>query len=123
VHDAVSASLDGDVGEVRTVAQRVTGPIGSKVLLDNDRVRVWELALQPGERSAVHEHVLDYLLIQVSGDRIAVDPEPDSQGEFREFFAADVIPGASIAMKRGGIETAVNVGSKPYLEVIVELKD
>jgi len=103
--------------------ERVLGGVGTKVLLENDRVRVWELRLDPGGRSPVHRHDVDYLLIQLEGDRIAVDPEPDSQGEYRQFFAADVIPGAVIAMKRGGVETAVNVGEKPYLEIIVELKD
>ena len=102
---------------------RVIGDIGTKLLFEDDRVRVWELRLAPGERSAVHRHDLDYLLVQISGDRIAVDPEPDSAGEYREHFAAPTIPGAAVLMKRGGIETAVNVGDEPYHEVIIELKD
>jgi hypothetical protein len=105
------------------MAERVMGDVGSKLLFENDRVRVWELRLQPGERSDVHEHKLDYLLVQVAGDRIAVDPEPDTGGAYREHFAARTVPGAAIYLQRGGIETAVNVGELPYHEVIVELKD
>ncbi|MDI2131186.1 hypothetical protein [Yinghuangia seranimata] len=104
-------------------AERELGGIGSKVLFEDDRVRIWELALAPGERSDVHRHDLDYYLVQVAGDRIAVEPEPDSEGEFKEFFAADVVPGVVVPMKRGGVETAVNVGDRPYYEIIVELKD
>jgi hypothetical protein len=105
------------------MSERIMGDIGSKLLFEDDRVRVWELRLAPGESSAVHRHDLDHLLIQIAGDRIAVAPEPDSQGEFREYLAAPTIPGAVVPMKRGGIETAINVGAEPYHEVIVELKD
>lgn len=104
-------------------AGRELGGIGSKVLFEDDRVRIWELALAPGERSDVHRHDLDHYLVQVRGDRIAVEPEPDSEGEYRERFAADVVPGVVVPMRRGGIETAVNVGEQPYYEIIVELKE
>jgi predicted metal-dependent enzyme (double-stranded beta helix superfamily) len=93
------------------------------MLLENDRVRVWEVRLAPGEEGAVHRHQLDHLLIQVAGDRIAVVPEPDSAGPFRDYLEADVVPGAVVEVARGGVEVARNVGSEPYVEVIVELKD
>jgi hypothetical protein len=83
---------------------------------------VWVLQLAPGERSAVHRHEHDHLLIQIAGDRIAVEPEPDSEGPFREYLEADVVPGAVVHVDKGGIETAHNVGAAPYREVIVELK-
>ena len=107
----------------RPADDRVFGDIGTNVVYEDDSVRVWRLKLAPGEESAVHRHVLDHLLIQVSGDRIAVVPEPDSEGPFREMLEADVVPGAVVHVRRGGIERARNVGSQPYLEVIVELKD
>ena len=102
--------------------RRRFGPVGSKVVYEDDTVRVWRLSLAPGEESALHRHELDHLLIQVGGDRIAVVPEPDSQGPFRHEMAADVVPGAVVHVRRGGIERARNVGEKPYLEIIVELK-
>jgi hypothetical protein len=105
------------------MGERALGPIGSKVVFENDRVRIWQLRLKPGEASAVHNHELDHILVQVAGDRIAVEPEPDSQGPFRDYMAADVIPGAAVFVERGGVETARNVGDERYLEVIIELKD
>lgn len=101
---------------------RVLGDIGTKVVYEDDAVRVWRLTLAPGEESPVHRHDLDHLLIQVRGDRIAVIPEPDSEGPFTEELAADVVPGAVVHVRRGGIERARNVGHERYLEVIVELK-
>jgi hypothetical protein len=102
---------------------RTLGPIGTEVVHEDDRVRIWQLRLAPGEKSAIHRHELDHVLIQVAGDRIAVIPEADTAGPFRDYFAADVVPGAVIAVRQGGIETAHNVGTQPYLEVIVEIKD
>lgn len=101
---------------------RELGGVGTKVVFEDDRVRVWVLKLAPGERSPTHEHELDHLLIQVKGDRIAVDPEPDTQSPYRDYMEADVVAGMVTFVPAGGVETAVNCGEEPYYEVIVELK-
>ena len=103
--------------------ERELGGVGTKVIFEDHRVRVWVLSLGPGERSAIHRHDHDHLLIQVKGDRIAVDPEPDTQSPYGEFFEADVVPGMVTLVPKGGIETAVNTGAAPYYEIIVELKE
>jgi len=92
-------------------------------VFENDRVRIWEMRLAPGERSAIHQHDLDYMLVLLEGDRIAADPEPDTGGAFNQYFEADVVPGSVVYIERGGIETAVNIGEKPYREILIELKD
>jgi quercetin dioxygenase-like cupin family protein len=102
---------------------RELGGVGTRVVYEDDRVRVWKLSLAPGEASAPHRHTLDHLLVQIAGDRVAVDPEPDSEGPYREYFEGDVVPGFVLAVPRGGVETARNTGDEPYLEIIVELKD
>ncbi|MBV8958047.1 MAG: cupin [Actinobacteria bacterium] len=105
------------------MTERTLGGVGTKVVFENDRVRIWELKLAPGEKSDVHRHDLDHILVLVSGDRIAVQPEPDTGGPYKDYLAADVIPGMAVFVERGGVETAINVGDEPYVEVIVELKD
>ena len=102
--------------------ERVLGPIGTNVVYEDDRVRVWRLKLAPGEDSAVHRHDLDHLLIQIAGDRIAVLPEPDTGGPYKDRLDADVVSGMVTFVNAGGIETARNVGNEQYLEIIVELK-
>ena len=103
--------------------ERVLGPIGTEVVFENDRVRIWEMRLAPGETSAVHRHDLDYMLVLLAGDKIAAEPEPDTQGAFNEYLEADVVPGSVVYIERGGVETAKNVGNEPYREIIIELKD
>jgi beta-alanine degradation protein BauB len=41
--------------------------IGTKVLFENDEVRVWEVRLQPGERGAFHLHDRHYFWTVVDG--------------------------------------------------------
>jgi hypothetical protein len=102
---------------------RVLGPMGDQVVFENDRVRIWELTLAPGTDSNVHQHDLDYILVILDGDRVAAQQEPDTGSTFPEYFEADVTPGSVVFVERGGIETAKNVGAKPYHEFIIELKD
>ncbi|TMK86747.1 MAG: hypothetical protein E6G57_11855 [Actinobacteria bacterium] len=103
--------------------ERVLGDVGTRLLFENERVRAWELKLAPGEESDIHRHELDHLLIQLSGDRIAVVPEPDTGGPYKDYLDVEVIPGMTVFVPRGGVETARNVGRQPYREIIIELKD
>ena len=105
-----------------STSRRVLGGVGTRVLFENDSVRVWELDLAPGARSDTHRHDLDYVLVQIEGDRIAAQPEPDSGGAYREYIEGDVAPGKTRFIERGGIETAINIGARRYREILIELK-
>ncbi len=44
------------------------GHVGSKLVLENNKVRVWHIHMKPGERLPVHCHQLDYFwTVHVSG--------------------------------------------------------
>jgi hypothetical protein len=43
--------------------------VGTTLRLHNDRVRVWEVALRPGEREPFHSHATDYLWTVVEAGR------------------------------------------------------
>jgi quercetin dioxygenase-like cupin family protein len=43
--------------------------VGSTLLSDTERTRVWIIRLAPGERIGFHRHVLDYFWTSVSGGR------------------------------------------------------
>src|SRR5206468_10607678 len=101
--------------------ERILGGVGTRLLLENERVRIWEMDLAPGARSDTHRHDVDYVLVQLEGDRIAAMPEPDTAGTFRDYLEGDVVPGKVHYIRRGGIETAINAGQRRYREVLVEL--
>jgi quercetin dioxygenase-like cupin family protein len=49
--------------------QSNNGCVGSVLLSENEKVRVWMIRLAPGERIGFHRHVLDYFWTAVSGGR------------------------------------------------------
>lgn len=103
--------------------ERELGDVGSRLVHENERVRIWEMVLEPGERSAVHEHRLDYILVFLEGDSIGVIPEPDTAGEFTEPMEYAPPLGKAIYVRGGGIETAYNPGTERYREILIEIKD
>jgi predicted metal-dependent enzyme (double-stranded beta helix superfamily) len=106
-----------------TQPERVLGDIATRLLVENDRVKIWEMDLAPGEDSDVHEHTMDYILVVIEGDKIAGVPEPDSKGLYNQYIEAEVQPGEYFYIEKGGIETARNIGEKRYREIAIELKD
>jgi hypothetical protein len=50
--------------------------VGTKVLLENERVRIWDLDLAPGERVPFHCHATPYFFVCVDAGR-AISRFPD----------------------------------------------
>jgi predicted metal-dependent enzyme (double-stranded beta helix superfamily) len=50
--------------------------IGTTLLFENDRIRVWELKLGPGERVPFHHHRTPYFWVCIDGGR-AIQRYPD----------------------------------------------
>ncbi len=102
----------------RERADEALGPIASTVLAETDRVRVWEMRLAPGEISPLHHHDNDYVIVLLEGERIAAVPGPGSSRAPRE---APVTPGRTVCLAAGDTEWAVNTGTTPYREILIEL--
>ena len=45
------------------------GCVGTRLLSENERVRVWDIRLKPGERIGFHRHMLDYFWTAVTSGR------------------------------------------------------
>jgi quercetin dioxygenase-like cupin family protein len=50
-------------------AQNPNPCVGSRLLSENDTVRVWMITLAPGERIGFHRHVLNYFWTSVNGGK------------------------------------------------------
>ncbi len=94
--------------------------IASELLFENDRVRVWELALDPGERAPFHCHALPYFFVCVDAGR-ALTRLPDGNAvtvdyEVGDTWFTDLADGAEI-------HDLENVGDTRLRFTTVELLD
>jgi quercetin dioxygenase-like cupin family protein len=92
--------------------------VGTKLLFENDRVRVWEMRLKPGESSARHVHHNDYLFVTLSPATLTLYPEhgtPEtSQAKPSEVEYTEVGTGITHRL--------TNSGDTEHWEILVELK-
>ena len=105
------------------VSDKPLSDVGTKLLHEDDRVRIWEMSLAPGEETDPHRHEHDYIIVVIEGDRIAGVPHVESTGSSAEYIEAEVTPGSFFPMNKGGVELARNVGTKYYRELLIELKE
>lgn len=97
----------------------VSANVGTRLLFENERVRVWDLRLEPGESTGLHRHQTDYLYVVIGegtlqgidADGTAKPPRRMSDGEvvFRD-------------VEGEAVHEAVNVGDGPWRNIVVELK-
>ena len=93
------------------------GDVATRLLFENERVKVWEMRLEPGEASAWHRHTMDYLLCVIEGESIDADADDGSS------IRVPVQPGTVLFVGPGRTETAVNRSATRYREILIELKD
>lgn len=96
-----------------------TGEVGTKLIYENEKVKVWEFNLAPGELIPMHTHHMDYLFHVYEGSTLEVTFPPEAQLEPRRI---ELGSGQVRYIEKGGRHAARNVGKKPYIEILVELK-
>ena len=55
--------------EFERESRRPNGCVGTELLSETDKLRIWIIRLKPGERVGFHRHVLNYFWTSVSGGR------------------------------------------------------
>jgi mannose-6-phosphate isomerase-like protein (cupin superfamily) len=95
--------------------------VGTRLLFENERVRVWDLALAPGESLEKHVHRNDFLFIVVSGGSLRhadpEKPENDQAVRYEDDQVVFVEAGAATVHER-----LTNTGQTPYRNFVIELK-
>jgi len=84
------------------------------LLLENERVKVYELNIKSGEKTEMHSHP-EYVLYPLTDSKLSIE-YADGKSEQREFKCGDA--GYRPAQKH----TVENIGTKDARIVIVELK-
>ena len=89
--------------------------VGTKLIFENERVRIWEFTLQPGETIDAHKHDHDYFFYPLEGGTLEVTrPTGVTQ--------ATLEAGKIYYRKAGDTHAAKNVDDHRYHEILVELK-
>ena len=94
-----------------------TNPVGTDLLFEDDRVRIWQIVLDPGQEAPVHTHHFDYTTITLEGatlDRLNGDGSVD-----RTESVAGRVSRWYRSTRTHGLR---NVGTTRFRNVIVELK-
>ncbi|MGH2459586.1 MAG: cupin domain-containing protein [Chloroflexota bacterium] len=93
-------------------------PIGTHLLFEDERIRVWQILLEPGQEAPVHTHDNDYTTYAIEGDLVE---RPNGDGTVDRITVA---PGRVMrwyqSTPRHGLR---NVGTKTFRNLIFELKD
>ena len=92
------------------------GDVATRVLFENEHVKVWEMTLAPGETSALHRHDRPYVMCVIEGTRI----DADIVGKGR--LEIPVQPGSVLFVPPGETERAINATDRPFREILIELK-
>ncbi|MEJ7618893.1 MAG: cupin domain-containing protein [Pyrinomonadaceae bacterium] len=113
--DEIAAAMHGRPLEYSDTA----GEVGTKMTFENEKVKVWEFILAPGELIPMHTHHMDYLFHVYEGSTLEVTYPPEAQLKPNK---VDLQAGQVRYIEKGGRHAARNVGDKRYVEILVELK-
>ena len=92
------------------------GEIATHVLFENERVKVWNLIVDPGQSSDWHFHGHDYVTIVVEGAGLVVEYEDGTKDE------SPSGPGTWRYHGEHKVHRVINNTDKRYTNVLVELK-
>ena len=98
----------------------ISPEVGTQLLFENERVRVWDLRLAPGESTGVHRHEHDYLYVVIGDGRLQAADAEGNRGEARDMQDGEV---RFNAVEGEAVHEAFNAGDGPWRNIIVELKD
>ena len=93
------------------------GPIGTKVLFENEHIRVWDISLPGKGHQPLHEHQHPYLIVPISEGK-SVMKWPD--GRTRDLV--DVAGEVKYREASGGPHELFNLDDTRFHSILVEIK-
>lgn len=120
--DIVNASAEASTELARQMAAgRSNGCVGTRLLSQTDRLRVWTIVLKPGERIDFHTHVLDYFWTATTAGR---GRGSYGNGEERTVdYAAGDIQHLTYATGESMMHDLTNIGNTKLVFITVEFLD
>ena len=92
------------------------GEIATEVLFENDRVKIWNLTVEPGEASDWHLHERDYVTVVVEAGGLTAE-YADGTTEVNEYEV-----GRWGYRDQHQVHRVINHTDRRYKNVLIELK-
>jgi hypothetical protein len=125
------ANAHESVGEKKACSMDVDGAlcevdayVGSEVIYEDDKVRVWNFTLAPGEMTSMHRHEYDYHFVAIKPTQLEVWGEKgerlfDFRAEGTLGFTVEgdfLVPakGVDLPFAVPRVHAAKNIGPDPY---------
>ena len=97
-------------------------PIATRLVFEDDYVKVWQQVVPAGGTIEKHKHEHDYFLLNVAGEGpFDITFHDGTGGRLGERATFDAKPGTANFVRKGHVETAHNRGDE-YRAILVELK-
>ena len=104
------------------MATAATERVGTRLMFENERVRVWDLCLAPGESLEKHIHRVNYFFIVESGGLIRF-ADPDNPADYRDVqFEDDQVTFREVGAEGKIDNQLTNIGAKTHRNYVIELK-
>jgi hypothetical protein len=104
---------------LKTAAERgiALGPIGHRIVLENEHVRIWEVRLEPGETIDFHIHYHPYVVISLGGS------ENEIETIFGQRIPVEEPLGSTVFINdMRPVHRLTNRSNVTYLSRLIELK-
>ena len=102
-----------------TDTREISNEVGTRLLFENDRVRVWDLQLAPGQSTGLHRHTNDFLYVVIGDGALQTAFADGSRDAPREMRDGDV---RYREVADESVHEAINVADSPWRNIVVELK-
>ena len=100
-------------------SKQISADVGSRLLFENEVVKVWDLQIAPGESTGLHRHETDYFYVVIGDGCLQTVNEDGTRQEPKEMKDGEV---HFRKVESGAVHDAVNVADTPWRNIVVELK-
>ena len=98
--------------------------VGTKLLFENERIRVWDLSLAPGAWLETHVHKTDFCFIVSRGGHLEHADPNDPTTAHQVNYETDKVIFIPIEDEAGMVhQRLTNIGTESYQNYVIELKD
>ncbi len=87
----------------------------NKLVLENEKVRIMEVALKPGEKSMMHNHPSDYVVYAIDDITFRQTFADGKSGEVN-------LKAGQAGMMEAGLHEVTNIGNNVGRNLVIELK-